>query len=147
MEKIMAYYVTINFRGSSKPYTYAVDPDSYKRLSATRETLSFPESATARGTHYETVRIVDRGKQTYLPPYVNKILTIKEGGVVTAIAYYNPYSPLYEEAERARKAVAAKKASTLAQRSNNWLDRYGTTIFLIGIGALVALFTFVLATQ
>lgn len=139
----MAYYVTINFRGSSKPYTYAVDPDSYKRLSATRETLSFPGSATVRCTYYETVHIVDRGEQARLPLYVNKILTIKEGGVVTAITYYDPYSPLYEEAERARKAVAAKKAAS----SNDWLDRYGTAIFLIGIGTLIALFTFILAAQ
>lgn len=92
MEKIMVYYVTINFRGSNRPYTYAVDPDSYKRLSMARRTLSFPRGATVKGIYYDTVRIVGRGAQTYLPLYVNKILTITEGGVVTAIAYYNPRS-------------------------------------------------------
>lgn len=98
------YYVTINFPGSNKPYTYALDADNYKKLTPNRRTLRFPQSASSHGTYYQTVRIVCAGETRSLAYYVNKQLSIQDDGTVT-VSYYNRYAPVIEP----KKPVAAPK--------------------------------------
>lgn len=81
-------YLIIQFAGSARRYTYAVDADSYRRLPASQRTLQFPQCATTSRTYYTTVRVVERGERVVLPPYVTKCLTITSDGVVKNIALY-----------------------------------------------------------
>lgn len=87
------YYVTINFPGSYKPYTYALDADNYKKITPHRRTLRFPQGATSHGIYYQTVRIVCAGETTSLAYYVNKQLSIQDDGTVT-VSRYDRYAPV-----------------------------------------------------
>jgi len=90
---MMYYYVTINFPGSRKPYTYALDADSYQKITPDRCTLRFPQGATSYGTYYQTVRIAGAGKTDSLAYYVNKQLSIQDDGTVT-VGRYDRYAPV-----------------------------------------------------